>query len=319
MASTLSNGVTAAVAGGGTLDIQPAVGAAYCIKEIVSDQAQVGGVPDVSYAFRDGALADADIVIDPTTEVMKGNRAKRIYISNTVYLRVTNTAAGAAVIGWLGEQVRADNVRTRIVTAPNGGTVNVQPPAGEVWEVTEIGAETANATNEPDLIITLATALVAGSVLATGARDPVWDSGLGWILTNTVFLTLAPIGAADNDIGLSIIRVDKEGFCAAAAIGAAATVAIQPPEGVEAVVTGVGGSVLAGVAPAGGPDLTLQMTDGVTPATIANAGSVADSLIKNRAFELEIDNTIYLQVVDTGGAGMNFAYCGYIRRRTMLT
>jgi len=314
MATTLANGIQAAVGGGATLDIQPAAGAAYSISEVFSDQAFVSGVPDVQLALRDGVHADAIVVLDPTTEVQKGNRKKEIIIDNTTYLRVTNTAAGAAVIGWIGKQVPAVNVRTSIVTAPNGGTVDLQPPLGETWRITEIGAEAMNATNEADVIITLVTDAVAGAVLATGARDPVWDSSLGWRINNTLYLTFAPIAAADRDVGVCAERVPEVVFGTAAAIGAGATVAVQPPEGTEAVVTGLAGSVLAGVAPAGGPDLTWQLTNGVNPSTVCNAGSVADSLIKNRGFELVIDNTIYLQVVDTGGAGMNYAYTGYVRR-----
>lgn len=313
MATTLMTGVTPAVGGGATTDIQPAAGMGYCVTEITSDQAQVGGVPDISAALRDGVLTDAIMILDPTTEVQKAGRAKRLYISNTNYLRVTNTAVGAAVIGRIGFQVRADIIRSDIQTAPNGGTVDIQPPVGEVWWVTEIGAETMNATNELDATVSLIDGVTNTAIMRNGARDIGWDS-CNWYIDNNIYLRLAPIGAADNDIGLCMIRVDKEIFSGIFTLGAGANQDIQPPEGQECCVTGFGASVWAGVAAAGNIDVTVRLTDGATPSIVIEAGSVGDSLICNRDYELMIDNTIYLNVLDTGGAGVAVAYCGFVRR-----
>jgi hypothetical protein len=307
-------GVTPAIGGAGTLDIQPAAGMGYCVTEIVSDQAQVGGVPDISAALRDAVLTDPIIILDPTTEVQKAGRAKKIYISNANYLRITNTAAGAAVIGQIGFQVRADIIRTDIFTAPNGGTVDVQAPAGEVWLVTEIGAETMNATNELDATVSLIDGVTNTAIMRDGARDIGWDS-CNWYISNTIYLRLAPIGAADNDIGLCMIRVDEDQYAGIFTLGAGANADIQPAEGFECSVTGFGASVWAGVAAAGNMDVTVRLTDGLTPANVIEAGSVSDSGICNRDYELLIDNTNYLNVLDTGGAGVAVAYCGHVRRR----
>jgi hypothetical protein len=309
-------GVLAAVGGGANMDIQPAVGHAYCITELFSNQVFVGGVPDIQAAFRNAVLADCIVILDPTTEVQKQHRPKELYITNVIYLRVTNTAVGAAVIGWTGHRVRPDIVMTSMFTAPNGGTVDLQPTAAQgVWRCTEIGCEVMNATNEPDLTIALIDGVTLTAQIADGARDAVWDKLLNWYISNAIYLRFAPIAGADRDVCISAVRVAKELYGAAFAVGAGATVAIQPAAGVDAVVTEVAGSVWAGVAPAGNPDATFQITDGVTPSTIIEAGSVADSLIRNRHMEIEINNAAYMQVVDTGGAGANVAYSGYVTRR----
>lgn len=318
MARTLMSGVIPAIGGAATTDVQPAAGMGYCVTEILSDQAQVGGAPDISAAFRDAVLTDPIIILDPTTEVTKANRKKEIYITNANYLRITNTAVGAAVIGWIGYQVRADNIRTDLYTVPNGLTVDVQPPAGEVWKVTELGAETMNATNEPDLVVSLIDGVTNTCIMRNGARDIGWDI-CDWYISNTIYLRFAEIGGADNDIGLSMIRVDLDQYAGIFTLGAGANADIQPAEGEECAVTGFGASVWAGIAAAGNIDVTVRLTDGATPANITEAGSVSDSAIFNRAMELLIDNTIYLNVLDTGGAGVDVAYCGYVRRAENIT
>ena len=176
----------AAIGGAGTTDVTPAAGAAYCITEVFSNQAQANGVPDISLDLRDGVLTDAVILIDQATELQK-DRRKEIYITNVTYLRITNTAAGAAVIGWMGHQVRADNVRTYIVTAPNGAFVDVQPPLGEVWKVTEIGAETMNATNELDAVVSLIDGVTNTAIMRDGALDIGWDI-CNWYISNPIYL-----------------------------------------------------------------------------------------------------------------------------------
>ncbi len=319
MPTTLATGLTAAVGAGANLDIQPAAGQAYCIIDIFSDTVFVGNRPDLQFALRNGVQADAIIVIDPTTEVQKGTREFEIYIDNTTYLRIVNRAAGNAVIGHTGYRVIPSIIRTRVVTAPNGGAVAIQPPLGEVWRVTEIGAETMNATNEPDLIVRLIDAVSVAAILVQGTTDLGWDKPCDWYIDNDLWLSIAPIAAADNDVGISAILVPVQVFGDAVTAGAGATVAIQPPEGQEAVVTAFGSETWAGIAPAGSPDVTWSLTDGVTPSDVAEPGSVADSAIHNRAFHVYIDNTIYMQAVDTGGAGQDVAWTGYVRRQEATT
>lgn len=310
------SGLEAAVGGAATFDIQPAAGSAYCITDFFSDQAFVGDVPDVQVSLRDGVHADAIVILDPTTAVQKQYRPKELYINNTTYLRVTNTAAGAAVIGWSGHYVSPDIVMTQIVTAPNGATVDVQPTAAQgTWRVTEIGCEVMNASNWPDITALLIDGTVNTAMAADGARNLLWPKLLNWYIDNALYLRFAPIAGADRDVGISAIRVPKVVFGAAFAIGAGATVAIQPAVGQDAVVTGMAGSVWAGVAPAGSPDATVELTDGATPSMVCEPGSTSDSLIHNRAYAIEINNAMYLQVTDTAGGGANFAYCGYYTRQ----
>lgn len=306
-------GISAAVGGAAQIDIQPAAGNAYCIKEFSSDPVFVGNVPDLAVGIRDGVLADALVIIDPTTAVQK-NRAKELYITNTNYLRMTNAAAGAANLGWSGYQVPEGIVRTDIYTAPSAGFVDIRPPEGEVWKVLEIGAETMNATHHPDLTLYLTDGVSVVSMLADGARNLVWGKAWNLYLSYDLWLRAEPIAAADNDVGLSMIRVADEQFGAIVDMGAAAVLDIQPAEGQEAVVTQISAETWAGVAAAGSPDIFVAFYNGAVLSDIMEDGTTADSLIHNRRHELFLDNDVYLRITEGSGANNEVAYSGYVRR-----
>ena len=142
MPTTLMTGVWPAIGAGAGFDIQPAVGMGYCVTDFASDQMNAATtVPDIEVYFRDGILTDAEMLLDPATELQKEHRPKEFYIDNTTYMHVINRAVGAAVIGVIGHQVRGDIVRSVILTAPNGGTVDFPKPLGETCISTEIGSE----------------------------------------------------------------------------------------------------------------------------------------------------------------------------------
>ncbi len=313
MPSYLTTNISAAVGGAAAIDIQPAAGQAYCITEIFADAVFANDVPDVQMAIRDGVLADAVVVIDPNTAMQK-NRPKELYITNANYCRLTNTAVGAQNLGWCGYQVPVGIVMTDIFTAPNGGFVNVQPPAGEVWKLTELGAETLNATNMPDLTLYLTDGVLVLSMLSDGARNLVWDKAWNLYLTNDLFLRMEPIAGADNDVGLSMIRVAVEPFGAIATIGAGADLDIQPADGRECVVTQVSAEIWAGAAAAGSPDMFVALYNGAVLSDIMEDGAVSDSIIHNRQYEILIDNDVYIRITEGGGVNNQIAYSGYTRR-----
>lgn len=316
-------GLMAAIGIGADHDIIPVAGTAYCITEVFSDIAFVGGpptVPEVQVSLFDGAHAECIVLLDPGIAVQK-NRPLELYINPACYARLQNTdGVGAAVIGWSGHRVSPNIVMTSIVTAPTAapGNVDFRPTAAQgVWRVTEIGAQTMNASNNPDITVVLQNGVLADAMLADGARNAVWPGLLNWYISNALYLTFDPIGAADCDVGVSAVRVAKElyGAVVTLAAGVGAATAVQPADGVDAVVTAVASSIWVGIGVAGNPDCAVQLTDGATPTTIIEDGTAGDSARKVRNFEIEINNAAYLQVINTPGGAHNFAYTGYISRR----
>ena len=132
------------------------------------------------------------------------------------------------------------DLRIRLVNAAFSRWLDtdVRPPAGEVWKVTEIGAETMTAVqNDPDVNMSLDSLANTGALIATGLNDPVWHKSWEIYISNDLFLSFDSIAAADNDIGLSIIRVPLVFYGAAMQILQNANADIQPAEGDEVVIT----------------------------------------------------------------------------------
>lgn len=315
MPSYLCTNISAAVGGTASIDIQPAAGNAYLLKDFFADAVFSGDVPDLSINMRTALAVDCIVTEDPGTAVQKP-RMKEIYIDNTTYVRLTNTAVGNQNLGWTGHQVPAGIVRTAIYTAPTAapGFVNIRPPAGEVWKMTELGAEIMNATNEPDLTLYLTDGTLVACMIADGARDLVWPKQWNLYLSNDLWLRAEEIGGADVDVAVSAIRVAVEFFGAIEDLGAGANLDIRPADGVEAVVTQVAAQTWAGIAAAGSPDIFVALYNGVVLSDIMEDGAVSDSLIHNRLYEIEIDNDVYIRITEGSGALNEVAYSGYVRR-----
>ena len=318
MTTTLATGISDA----GTVTIRPPVGHAYCITDFFSDIRLAGGVPDLSVAFTSAGLTDALMIIDPATAIQDVGRNFEIYITNDVYLTVTETGA-ASVIGWTGHEVIPTEVKTAHFTVPNlaPAKYDLRPPAGEVWKVTEIGAESMTAVqNDPDVIMTLVSDTHTGAIVATGADNAVWHKSWEIYLSHDIYLSFDAIGAADNDVALSIVRVPVEFYGAAVTLLADATVDIQPTEGDEVVLTTWGSDTWGGAgAPADSPDFRLSLTDGTLVSTINSEGSVIVDAIQSRKTQIEFDNTHYLQMFEPTSGDQEVAYSGYIRRREHTT
>ena len=313
MPTTLASGISNA----GTFTIRPPVGHAYCITDFFSDIRFAGGVPDLTVAMTMAGFTDALIIIDPATAIQDVGRNFEIYITNDCYLTVTEAGA-ASVIGWTGHEVIPTEVRSRIVTVPNAAPAkyDVRPPVGEIWKVTEIGAEIMTAVqNDPDVIMSLDSVAVPGAVIASGADNYGWHKGWEIYLSNDLYLSFDSITAADNDIALSIVRVPVEFYGAAFNILQNTNQDIQPVEGYEAVVTTWACSRFGGAGvPANAPDVRLSMTNGVLTSTISSEASVIVDAIGSRNTRIEIDNTNYLNVLEPNVGAVDFAYSGYIRR-----
>ena len=313
MPTTLVTNISAAVGGAAAIDIQPAAGLAYCLTEFFADAVFVAGVPDLQVSLRDAVLADCIVILDPTTAVQK-NRAKELYITNATYARMTNTAVGAQNLGWCGYQVPVGLIMTDIYTAPNGAFVDIRPPAGEVWMVTEIGCEVMNAADHPDLSLFITDGVLVASLMCNGTRNLVWEKAWNLYLTNDLWLRAEPIAGADRDVGISAIRVAVEPFGAIEDLGAGANLDIQPVAGRECVITQITAETWAGAAPAGSPDNFVALYNGVVLSDIYEDGTVADSIIQNRQHEILINNDVYIRITE-GSAGNNeVSYSGFTRR-----
>lgn len=313
MPSMLVSNMQAAVAGAGTVDVTPAAGQAYLIKDIGSDVAFVGNVPDIQVAIRDAVLADAIILIDPTTDPGKRTRQLELYITPTNYMRITNTAVGAANISWYGERVDPNLVRTDLQTIGAGATINIQPPAAETWRLTEVGASAFTAAGDinPDVSI----GVTDGTLVASLILDPTMirgqDKALDLYINNTDYLIVTDTSAAGLVFGFSAIRVPETAISSIQDVAGAGTLDIQPPATQEWCLTEIAAETWVGAAPNGYPNITVSMIVG------ANLSDILEPLPSERwnsKMDLLIDNTHYIRITEGSAANNEVGILGYLKR-----
>lgn len=314
MPSMLISNISIAIAGAATLDLQPPAGQAWVLREFSSDVAFVGNQPDLAYGIADGVLTLCDIVQDPTTAPQKGGRPKEIYITNANYLTITNTGA-QAFIGYTGERVDPNIVITDMVTSPTGAPtyIDVQPPAGETWRITEVGTDTyAGATDHPEIGFEITDGTLAADILLE-LCDRGQEKALDWIIDNTIYLRLQnSAAAADVDVAFCGVRIPEASIGSIQTVIGSATLDIQPPAGQEWVVTEIGASVWTGVPGAADvPSIIVSLYDATNLSDILEPLA---SLAWNRKLAIHIDNATYLRITETSTGANVVGLLGYLRR-----
>lgn len=303
----------AAVAGAGNVDVTPPAGQAYLIKDIGSDVVFVTSVPDIQVAIRDAVLADAIIQVDPTTDPGKRTRQLELYISPANFMRITNTAVGAANLSWYGERVDPNIVRSDLLTIAAGLTVDIQPPPGETWRVTEIGASTFTVAGDinPDVSV----GVTDGTLVASLILDPTMvrgqDKPLDLYINSTDYLIVTDTSGAGIVVGFSAVRVQETAISSIQDVAGSGTLDIRPPATQEWCITEIAAETWVGIAPDGYPQITVSMIVG---ANLSDILEPLPSVRWNSKMELLIDYTHYLRIVE-GSAGNNeVGILGYLKR-----
>jgi len=312
----LVSGMSAGIAAAGTYNIRPAVGEAWVIYEVGSEEPFSGNIPDLSYGIVDGALTLAQIVQDPTVAADKGNRPKEIYITRDNYLEVTNeVAANPCFISFTGERVNPNNVITDMVTCPNGaaGTVDIQPPAGETWRITEIGAELYNGgNNHPEVSIGITDGTAVDSIIIQEVADRGQQKALDWIIDEDIYLHVINSAAADVDIAYCGVRVPLVSIGSIQDVAGSAVLDIRPPAGEEWVITEIAVETWAGAGANIIPHVTVSLNDDTNISTLLEHSVV--SLGWNRKFHIHIDHDTYLSITEVSTADNEVGVLGYLKR-----
>lgn len=312
MPTTLITNMTAAVGAGAFYDIIPAEGAEYLIRDIGSDVAFVGAVPDVEVSLRDGVLADAIIWIDPTTTPNRRlHHQLKLYVTHDNYCRLTNTGAQAN-ISCFGEQVRAGLTRADLVTIGVGATVEIQPPAGEVWDVMEIGASVWTAAF-PDVNVLVTDGTLVASVILDSTMARGWEKQLHLIIDNTTYLAVTDTSGGGLVFGYSARVIPQACISSIQDVAGSGTLDIIPTANQEWVITEISAETWAGVAPNGYPDIEVALVVGANLSQVLEAGAGV-SLRWNTEMELHIDTTHFLRITEISTGNNEVGVLGYQKR-----
>lgn len=141
-------GLAGAGLGIDTVLIRPTVGDAYKISDFGSDT-WVGGPgvaqPNILVEIGNGTIWA--VVCDALNGKMWFTEDMALYITNGLYLRITNLAVGAAVVGWSGERIHISGtggsiVQSAIAGVGIGGSIDIRPvDLLDQWEVSGIFAD----------------------------------------------------------------------------------------------------------------------------------------------------------------------------------
>lgn len=317
MPTNIITGLSAAVGAGGNVDVQPPVGQAYRMIDFTNNAAMVADVPDVEVRLRDGTLADAIILIDPTTNPGRRIRPVELYITRDNYCRIVNTGGAGSNIGYFGELVNALNVRADLVTIGAGANVNIQPPAGESWKITCWGASTWTVAGDlnpsPTIRVTNGTLILSAIVRPTMVRGQ--DKIAAWYINNTIYLNVIDTGGAGVVFGYSGIRIPQTVISSLNDVANGATLDIRPAAGQDWVVTEISSEMWAGAgAPNDYPDTTVSLINGANLSELLEAGSVDTCIRWNSDMELPISRDNYLRITNVNGANSEIGVLGYLKR-----
>lgn len=314
MPSNLITNISLAVGAGGNVDIQPAVGIEWLVTDFSSSAAFVTNVPDLQVSLYDGASACISL-LDPTTDPGKRGRQYKFYLTNTVYMRITNTGGAGTNVGYFGEIVRAGLTRSGVVTIGVGATVVIQPPVNETWVITEWGTTTwtaGPADINPDVQIGLTDGVLVASLMILETMVRGQDKQPEIYINNDVYLNVTSTGGCD--FAYCGRRVPPTCVSSVEDVAGSASLDIQPPVDQQWVITEIGAETWGGAgAPADYPDIAVALrTTGNS--NVMEAGSVATSLRWNSEMRLKIDNTHFLRITETSTANNEVCVSGYLER-----
>jgi len=193
-----------------TVDIQPPTTEDWLVTDVGSSTwvgAAPAGVPNMEVDLFDGTNA-ARILSSVNTRQWEA--ALKLYISNADYLRLTNSAGAPAQLGWSAELLKYagagnSNVRSDVQVAGAGATVDFQPPNGEEWEISMIGASVW-AGIAPNQFPNITASIFDGTNASTIQTAGNWmlnGHDLVIHVSNTNYLRVLDAGGAGGNIGIS--------------------------------------------------------------------------------------------------------------------
>lgn len=211
-------------------------------------------------------------------------------------------------------------VMTDVQLVGAGANVDVQPPVTEDHEVTAIGSSVWVGVipfQVPQVTVSLFDGTLTSQIMrSTDVRG--WMRPLRLKITNANYLRLNNPGGAGANVSWSSRMTREFGTGTSNVIsdlqtlGAAATFDIQPPVGSDYKLTDFGSDAWLGAAPAGQPNIDLNLTDATLVAQILDPASIR---LWESELEIFASRTVYPRITNTAAVPAVVCFSGEVYRR----
>lgn len=212
-----------------------------------------------------------------------------------------------------------------IQTIATGVTMDIRPAVGQDWEITHLGSSVWTAAGAPNDTPRLTAGIfdgVSGPALVLNSGNlRGWNHTRHLLINRATYLRLTnpPAGGNQNlSIAGKITRDYGAGTSSvittivAGVAGAGGTITVRPPVGQDWIITDFGSNWWVGAPPNALPQITVDLTDGVSFATLMSGANAIGGWY--REFDIHINNTIYLRITNNNAGLAALAYVGKISR-----
>jgi len=283
-------------------------------------------VPRMNVGIWDGDPLKVPAWVKTTLNVRGWNHKGKLYVSPTNFLVLGNPAAGAnqnlSAIGNISRQfgtgpleVITDIVNLAVTGAP-GDFVDVRPPVGEEWVITDIGAELWTAPVAPNTVPEVNVDLTDGvsfARLLTSTDVRGWLHAMALYLTNDVWIRITNPNIATNCVCWSGTKLQTYAsgqpnvMSAVGTVGAGGNIEARPLSNDEEwLITAFGAATWIGAPPASLPDMNVELVN-ATPLTSLLAEN-ADFAHQLSPLELAISRANFARFTETNGGGDDIGF-----------
>lgn len=317
------------VGGFGNFDVRPPAGYDWEVTD-VGASVWVGvapaGRPEVNVGIVDAAGTPAWVL--QNTDIRGWDRRQQLHISRTNWLRLNNPNVAArnygfSVIETLCYGAGTSRVITDVQTIGIGANMDIIPPVGFEYEITDFGASLwvgGAPLNLPDCNVSIFDGLIAAQLmLSTDIRG--WFKEKTQIMINNAhYLRMTNTNAAANVLAVvgKVARIYGRATSVVitdvVTVGAGGAFTVRPAVGVEWIINDVGASQWVGVPPASLPNVRVDLTDGIIAATMARSVDIKDWVCP---MEIHITNDNFITITDLSGFGGNICISGWMSRLWM--
>jgi hypothetical protein len=313
-------------------DLIPPVGQDLEVTDIgasIIAGAGLAGVPQVLAGVFDGVAAfGANFRRSSAAapSIRGWDKPPKWFINPTNFLRINNPDVALPVNVAISYKIAADygpNGVSKVISDVRdmiaGEVWEVRPPAGQDWDIRDIGTSrwSAGAGGLPNVTVEL-TDGVSFATIAIGTENFGWHS-FDIHINHDVWLRFTNPGGAPATVGFSgIISKDygPNGVSEVASLvgtvlgGAANILLVRPPIGQEWKVTRIGGSVLTAAAPLSLPDVVAALTDAAPIVSPVLQGTEDKGWFDDLEIYLNHDN--WMTITDTPAAGADLGVSAFI-------